>query len=67
MTEPEQPKTQAESRLLSRQEVAVRLGVHPNTITRLSQTGQLRPIVLSPNLVRYEASAVEALIDARRR
>ena len=50
--------------LLSRAEVAQRLGVCPHTIQRLTRRGILPAIVFNRRLIRYSPDAVEAYIKA---
>lgn len=66
VTEPQPEQTKAEP-LWPRVRAAERLGVHPNTLTRMAKRGLLRRIVLSQNLVRYDPLEVEALILSRRK
>ena len=50
--------------LLSRAEVARRLGVCPHTIQRLTRKGELRALVFNKRLIRYAPAAVEAFIES---
>lgn len=49
-------------RLLTRAEVAVMFGVHPNTVRNLSRRGVLTEINISGSTVRYRLSDVQELL-----
>ncbi|MCU0792983.1 MAG: helix-turn-helix domain-containing protein [Opitutaceae bacterium] len=49
---------------LTRQQVAKRLSVHPETVKRMQRAGKLTPFVFGANLVRYSLAEVQALIQA---
>ena len=51
--------------LLTRDEVALELKVHPSTVTRYAKSGELEAIRFSPRNIRFKASAVRAFIDNR--
>src|SRR4051794_14332025 len=51
--------------LLTRPELAARLGVRPTTIARWSRTGRIPARCLSPKVVRYDLAAVLAALEAR--
>ena len=63
LDESENP-TERITRLLSRAEVALRIGVCPHTIQRLTRRGILPAIVFNRRLIRYSPDAVEAYIKA---
>ena len=48
--------------LLTRRQVAERLGVCGHTVQRLTRKGILQALVFNPRLIRYRREAVEALI-----
>jgi excisionase family DNA binding protein len=50
--------------LLSRDEVAERLGVCPHTVQRLTRNGILPALVFNRRLIRYSPEVVEAYISA---
>lgn len=50
--------------LLSRAEVAQRLGVCPHTIQRLTRKGELPALVFNRRLIRYSPVVVEKFIQA---
>ena len=52
--------------LLSRAELAARLGVTPTTIGRWTRLGRIPARQLSPKVVRYDLSAVLAALEAHR-
>ena len=51
--------------LMTTQEIAAVLRVHPRTVQRWGLEGKLGRIVLSPRTSRYRRSDLEALCDAR--
>ena len=53
-------------RLMTRREVAERLGVHTETIKRYQRRGRLPAVVLNSRVTRYEQAAVERLINEGR-
>ena len=48
--------------LLSRWQVAEKLGVSIDTVKRMEKRGQLKPIKLNPRMVRYRLHEVEAMM-----
>lgn len=52
-------------RLLTTREVAVLLGIRPETVLRWSASGRLRGYRISSNALRFRESEVEAWIEAR--
>lgn len=57
------PTTSPVGELLTRQGVASRLHVHPETIKRMQRAGRIRAYVLGNNIVRYDANDVDALLS----
>lgn len=55
-------KSPLQNRLLSRKEVATRLGVCTETVKRWQHNNKLKAIVFNDRVVRYEWSAVELLM-----
>jgi excisionase family DNA binding protein len=51
--------------LLSRAELATRLGVRPTTIGRWTRSGRIPARRLSPKVVRYNLSAVLAALEGQ--
>ncbi len=51
--------------LLSRREVAERLGVSVQTVGRLIDSGSLRAIRIGPRSIRVEAESVISLVKAK--
>ena len=51
--------------LLTRQEVAARLGIHPNTVRNLEKTGSLPVLKVGPRLVRYKESDIDQYIKSQ--
>ena len=54
-----------DDRLLTRDEVAAELKVHPSSVSRYAQSGELDCVRISPRNIRFKASAVRAFIDNR--
>jgi len=52
-----------QSDLLTRQQVARRLSVHPGSVKRWQREGRIKAVVLNCRVTRYEASEVERLIE----
>lgn len=52
--------------LLTRPELAARLGVRPDTIARWTRAGRIPARRLSPKVVRYDLAAVLAALDVPR-
>jgi excisionase family DNA binding protein len=51
--------------ILTRAELAARLGVRPDTIGRWTRSGRIPARRLSPKVVRYDLAAVLAALEAR--
>lgn len=58
------PSTDTASDFLTRQQVAQRLSVHPETVKRMQRAGKLTPFIFGANLVRYSIAEVQALIQS---
>lgn len=50
-------------KLMTGQQVADLLEVHPRTVRRWSAEGKLTRVRLSPRVIRYDAAEVQALIE----
>jgi len=55
-------RTNPDSILLTRDEVAKTLRVHPRTVTRWEEKGLLKPLKFSARAIRYRREDVEHLI-----
>jgi excisionase family DNA binding protein len=52
--------------LLTTRDVAVRLGVSPETVLRRVRRGELPAFRLASNALRFDAAEIEAWLEARR-
>lgn len=50
--------------LLSRWQVAEKLGVSLDTVKRMEKRGQLKPIRLNSRMVRYRLNEVDSMMEA---
>ncbi len=56
-------KTDPDSKLLTRTEVATALRVHPRTLARWEEKGLIKPLKFSARSIRYRWEDVERLIE----